>query len=200
MGIVEQHINPEFTKLFKGRFGFDDKEFSLFFSCFYMGKYGKKDFFLRSGEVSKKKAYLNKGCARVFVIDEHGHERILFFAFEDWWLADFESYYTGKPGTSNIQILEDSELLVINKEDFQRMENEIPKLKQWYIYKMTRSAAATRKRNEDMRTLTPEERYLKLIEKQPQILQRIPLQYIAEYLNIEPQSMSRIRRRLSKSR
>ena len=68
------------------------------------------------------KGISDKGCARNFVLDEQGHERILFFAFEDWWLSDFDSYYSGKPGANCIQMLEDSELLVISKENFQKSE------------------------------------------------------------------------------
>lgn len=198
MDLADTNINPKFIELFKEIFGFNNKEFDKFLSCFYLKYLSKKDYFLQAGEISRAKAYLNKGCARNFVIDEHGHEKIMSFAFEDWWLADFESYYNGTKGTHYIQMLEDSELFIISKESFQKMEDEIPKLKQWYTYKMTRSVGAVRKRIEDMKTLTPEERYLKLIKKQPQIFQRVPLQYIASYLNIEPQSLSRIRKRLTK--
>ena len=94
-------------------------------------------------------------------------------------------------------MLEDSELLVIPKEKFQKLEMEIPKLKQWYTSKMLRSASASRTRIEEMKTLSAEERYLNLLEKQPHIFQRIPLQYIASYLNIEPPSLSRMRSRLT---
>ena len=157
----------------------------------------KKDYYLKAGECCHSKAYLNKGCARNFVLDEQGHERILFFAFEDWWLGDFDSYYSGKPGTNYIQMLEDSELLVISKENFQKAEQEIPKLKQWYTTKMLRSASSSINRIEEMKTLSAKERYLKLLDKQPHIFQRIPLQHIASYLNIEPQSLSRMRNRLT---
>jgi len=109
-----------------------------------------------------------------------------------------ESYYSGKPATAHIQMLEDSEVLVISKESFQKSEQEIPKLKQWYALKMLRSASASMNRIAEMKTLTAEERYLRLLEKQPHIFQRIPLQYIASYLNIEPQSLSRLRKRLTK--
>jgi len=61
---------------------------------------------------------------------------------------------------------------------------------------MLRSASAARNRIEEMKTLSAEERYLNLLEKQPHICQRIPQQYIASYLNIEPQSLSRMRNRL----
>jgi CRP-like cAMP-binding protein len=192
-----KNLNPKFPELFTQTFAFSEKEFGFFLSSFKVKRIFKKDFYLRAGEVCKSKAYLNKGCSRNFVLDDQGHERILFFAFEDWWLGDFDSYYSGKPGTNYIQMLEDSELLVISKENFQKAEQDIPKLKQWYSFRMLRSTSASRNRIEEMKTLSAEERYLKLIETQPHIFQRIPLQHIASYLNIEPQSLSRMRNRLT---
>lgn len=192
-----KNINQKFVELFRQTFAFSEEEFALFLSYFTIKTIAKKDYYLRAGECCHSKAYLNKGCARNFVLNEQGHERTLFFAFEDWWLGDFDSYYSGKPGTNYIQMLEDSELLVISKENFQKAEQEIPKLKQWYSFKMLRSVSASRNRIEEMKTLSAEERYLKLIETQPHIFQRIPLQHIASYLNIEPQSLSRMRNRLT---
>ena len=197
MEVELENINPKFVELFTQTFAFTEEEFALLLSSFKSKTISKKDYYLRAGDLCKSKAYLNKGCARNFVVDEQGHERILFFAFEDWWLGDFDSYYSGKPGTNYIQMLEDSELLVISKENFQKAEQKIPKLKQWYSSKMLRSASASRNKIEEIKTLSAEERYLKLIEKQPHIFQRIPLQHIASYLNIEPQSLSRMRNRLT---
>src|SRR6185437_10077035 len=197
MEVELKNINHKFVELFRQTFEFTEEEFALFLSYFTVKTITKKDYYLRAGECCHSKAYLNKGCARNFVLDEQGHERILFFAFEDWWLGDFDSYYSGKPATNYIQLLEDSELLVISKENFQKAEKEISKLTQWYSFKMLRSASAARNRIEEMKTLSAEERYLKLIENQPHIFQRIPLQHIASYLNIEPQSLSRMRNRLA---
>ncbi len=196
MVIDESLILPEFKKLFTVIFGFDQKEFEMFLSSFRIQNVPKKEFYLKAGDTCNNKAYLNKGCTRNFVVDEKGHERILFFGFEDWWLGDFDSYYSGNPATNYIQAIEDCELIVISKSDFVSMEEKIPKLTQWYKYKMARSAGASLRRTEEMKTQTPEIRYRNLVEKNPDIIQRIPLQFIAAYLNIEPQSLSRIRKRL----
>ena len=192
-----KNIHPKFVELFTQKFAFSEEEFARFLSFFTVRTIAKKSYLLRAGDCCHSKAYLNKGCARNFVIDEKGHERILFFSFEDWWLGDFDSYYSGRPGTNYVQMLEDSELLVISKENFQKSEQEIPKLRQWYSSKMLSAASAARKRMEEMKTLSAKERYLHLLEKQPHIFQRIPLQYIASYLNIEPQSLSRMRNQLT---
>lgn len=191
-------VNPKFFALFREQFGLDKNEIELLLSCFHQKCINKKDFYLRPGKLCDAKAYLNKGCTRNFVVDEKGHERILFFSFEDWWVGDFESYYSGKPCTHYVQAIEDTELLIIPKEKFDRLSMQITKLQNWYSIKMVPALIASRKRLEDMKTLTPEERYMALIKKQPYIFQRVPLQYIAAYLNIEPQSLSRMRSRLSK--
>ena len=197
MEIEAGNLHPKFIELFRATFGFTEDEFALLISGFRIQQVRKKELYLRAGEISNAKAYINRGCARNYVIDEKGHERILSFAFEDWWLADLESYYSGKPGSTNIQMLEDTELLVISREKFQKLEKEIPKLGQWYTVKMTRHASALTNGMEKLKTLPPEERYLDLLKEHPEIVRRVPLQYVAAYLNIEPQSLSRMRNRLA---
>lgn len=200
MDVKRNNLHPQFVELFTRTFGFTDKEFASLISGFRAKEVRKREVYLTAGQISNAKAYLNRGCARNYVVDEKGHERIVSFAFEDWWLADFESYYSGNPGSTYIQMLEDSELLVISKEKWQHLEREIPKLRQWYSVKVTRHASALTRGIEDLRTLTPEDRYLNLLKDQPLVLQRVPLQYVAAYLNIEPQSLSRMRKRLTTDR
>jgi len=196
MGIDLHIVSPEFTELFREKFGFNEQEFSFFFSHFELKKISKKEFYFKPGIICRYKAYVNKGCMRNYVIDEHGHERTIQFPMEDWWVADIDSYYSGKAGTNYIQALEDCELFEISKEDFLMLENKIPKLKQWYTFKLTRKATKSMRQIEELGTLTPQERYLNLLEDNPELFQRVPLQYIASYLNIEPQSLSRMRKRL----
>ncbi len=78
------------------------------------------------------------------------------------------------------------------------LEGKIPKLKQWYTLKLARRAAQSMKNMGEIKTLSLQEKYLNLLETNPEIFQRVPLQYIASYLNVEPQSLSRMRKRLTK--
>ena len=89
------------------------------------------------------------------------------------------------------------ELLLISKQDFAKMEIEIPKLRQWYEIKQRKMNIAMINRLSEVKSSTPEERYMNLLKKHPEIFQRVPLQYIASYLDIEPQSLSRLRKRIS---
>jgi CRP-like cAMP-binding protein len=177
---------------------FTDEEFELLISHFKLEFIPQKYFYLKAGQTSKQKAYINKGSTRTFTIDAKGHEHILFFSFEDWWIADFESYYTQQPAKQYIQAMEDCELLCISKCDLDKLEEQIPKLKGLFEEKRQKMIFATMNNLNEVKSLTPEERYLNLVKKHPHIFQRIPLQYIASYLDIEPPSLSRLRSRLSK--
>jgi CRP-like cAMP-binding protein len=188
---------PLFIELFTKTMGMDEREFELFSSHFSEISLRKKDYYLKEGNITNAKAYVKKGCSRTFVVDGNGKEHILFFAFEDWWLADFESYHSGNPGKQYVQALEDMELLVISKQDFTRLETEIPKMRLWYEVKQRKMNVAMINRLSEVKSGTCEERYSRLLDKHPEIFQRVPLQYIASYLDIEPQSLSRLRRRIT---
>jgi CRP-like cAMP-binding protein len=188
---------PLFINLFTEQIGMDEGEFALFTGHFREMHINRKDYYLKEGSISNAKAYVKKGCSRTYVIDENAKEHILFFAFEDWWLADFESYHSGKPGKQYVQALEDMELLVISKQDFSKMESAIPKLGKWYEIKHRKMNIAMINRLYEIKSCTAEERYMKLLDKHPEIMQRVPLQYIASYLDIEPPSLSRMRKRIS---
>ena len=191
-------IDGRFAELFKKSFGLDEQEYDYMLSRFKWKEIRKGDYYHRSGDVCRSKAYINKGCARTFVRNQDGKESILFFSFEDWWLCDFVSFNSGGPGTYNTEALEDCELLEITRDHWNTLRKEVPKLELWYTIKAPRSAGALLNRLSEEKLLSAEERYLALLEKKPYIIQRVPLQHIAAYLNIEPQSLSRMRSRLAK--
>jgi len=196
MSISSSCLHPKFTALFKGTLNFTDEEFELFKSHLHLKHLNKKDFYIKPGMVCDFKAYINKGCMRTYSIDPGGHERIMLLAFEDWWVSDLGSYYSGQLATTYTQAIEDCELLEISKASFQELEQAIPKLKEGFTQKLARRAAQSMKSLTETKT-SLKDNYLKLLEKQPEVFQRVPLQYIASYLNVEPQSLSRLRKRLS---
>jgi len=197
MEIYPSEVSPRFIDLFMNKMKFTDDEFSHMLSSFRREYVPRKYFFLKAGQVAKYKAYINKGSVRNFTTDEKGGEHILYFSFEDWWVGDLESYYYQQPATINVQAMEDCEILCLPKDDLERLGEQIPKLKLLFAEKEKRSLFSHIQRLQEVKSLSAEARYLNLINKHPEIFQRIPLQYIAMYLDIEPQSLSRLRKRLS---
>jgi CRP-like cAMP-binding protein len=196
MQLYRSELSQQFVDLFLKTVQLSEDEFEILLSHYWREYIPRKFFYLRAGQVCKQIAYVNNGSARIFTMDNKGGEHILHFAFEDWLIGDLESLYTGNPCGIYIQAMEDCELLCISKTDIDKMEAQLPKLKEWHIDKQRKAHHASIKRLSEVKTQTAEERYLQLIEKHPQIFQRIPLQYIASYLDIEPQSLSRMRKRL----
>jgi CRP-like cAMP-binding protein len=197
MEIYPSEVSPRFIDLFMNKMKFTDDEFSQMLSSFRREYVPRKYFFLKAGQVAKYKAYINKGSVRNFTTDEKGGEHILYFSFEDWWVGDLESFYNQQPARINVQAMEDCEILCLPKADLERLGEQIPKLKLLFAEKEKRSLFSHIQRLQEVKSLSAEARYLNLINKHPEIFQRIPLQYIAMYLDIEPQSLSRLRKRLS---
>jgi CRP-like cAMP-binding protein len=197
MQLYRSELSEQFVNLFTKTIGLTEVQFDTVISHFNREYLPRKFIYFRSGETCKYITYINKGSTRTYITDDKGGEHILFFAFEDWFIGDLESLHLQQPGKLNIQAMEDCELLRISKKDMDELEKQIPQLKEWHTAKQSKSHFAMLNRLAEMKALSPEERYLNLINKHPQIFQRIPLQYIASYLGIEPPSLSRLRKRLS---
>jgi len=190
---IESGLNKDLKK----NAGFTNEELEYFLSFLKRRIVKKKDFYLSEGEICPATAYVNQGCLRRYIIDEHFKEIIINFALEGWWIGDLESFLFNKPTIYYIQALEDSELLLLSHENFFRICSELPKYKAFHEKKVQRNHYSALKRLSVAKSGTQEEKYLLLMKEQPQLFRRIPLHYIASYLGIEPESLSRIRKRLS---
>lgn len=195
--IAKDEIHAGLFRALETHAGFTASDFERFCSFLDVCLVKKKEMYLRPGEISNATAYVNKGCLRRYLLDDHAKEIIVNFAVEDWWIGDLESFLRQKPTTYYIQALEDSELLLLNRQNFSAVCGEIPKYKAFHDEKVQRNHYATLKRLALSKSGTPEEKYLLLMKEQPQLFQRIPLHYIASYLGIEPESLSRLRKRLT---
>ncbi len=188
---------PEpFVASFRDQIGFTADELAFFCGFFHKQYLAPKQHYLREGDISRQKSYIVQGCTRTYTLNDKGKEHTQFFAFEDWWIADFESYHTQKPSNSWVQAIEACEVLTISRDSWLEAEQKIPKMQQWYLRKAQRMYIATLKRLNEIKTCSPEERYQLLLARHPDIFQRVPLQYIATYLDIEPPSLSRLRKRM----
>ena len=175
---------------------FTDSELNDILSHFNTLEIKRKEHILHEGEICKRVAYVEQGCFRNYSVDNNLHEIVTHFGFEDWWLADLHSFENQTPTVYNIQAVEDSIIDVINRNDFFNLMELYPKFKDGHIQLVRKSHAAMMNRLQEIRFKSVEERYLDLIQRQPQTLQRVPQQYIAAYLGVEPQSLSRLRKRI----
>jgi len=157
----------------------------------------KKTFLLQEGEVCNFEGYVIKGCTRTYYIDENGFEVILQFGVEDWWLGDVTSFHDQKPSKLFIETIEDTELLTFNPQTKEELLFKVPKFERVFRLLIQRNLAATQNRLFKSIAQPAQERYVEFVEKYPTIPQRVPQHYIASYLGISPEFLSKIRGKIA---
>jgi len=171
-----------------------DEEQQLIKSRFQPKRLRKRQYFLQEGDVCKFLAFIVKGSSRMFSVDDTGHEHTVRFGLESWWRSDPESCNTLTPTRYNIEMLEDSLLLVISVADAYELLDKSRIFDLTFKAMDRRASKATQKRIHTTISMTAEERYDELANTYPQFLQRFPQNMIASYLGLSPETLSRIRK------
>lgn len=163
---------------------------------FQLKKLRKHQYLLRAGEVCKYTAFIIKGAMRQFCIDEKGNEKIVQLFIEDYWADDRASLTSLEISTYHIQAWEDTEMLIITPRDLYELAYHIPAIAQMQRVMDDRHAIALHKRLNSMICTTAESRYLDFTINYPHFLQRFPQHYIASYLGITKETLSRIKKQV----
>lgn len=177
----------------------DKSEQDYFITKLVVRQYKKKEIILQQGDLCKYAYFINYGCLRYYYNIE-GKENTAQFFFENGWYTDYESFLTGKPTQQNIETLEKSQMLLLSGKDLQQLYIDIPKFERFGRLMAENAFLGVRHRSEMLENQTAEERYLTLMKERPKVFERVPQHYIASYLGIKPQSLSRIRKRILDNR
>jgi CRP-like cAMP-binding protein len=154
-------------------------------------------YLMQAGEVAQQCYFVVKGCVRVSIQNREGEDISCYFAAEGMFVSNYESFLTGEPSLYGLQALEPCELLAIDRLGLEELYNNTA-----YGERIGRRMAEllfvdTMRRLTSFYTQTPEERYLAFLAATPQLLNRLPQHYIASYIGVRPQSLSRIKRRVA---
>ena len=152
---------------------------------------------MREGEVCKFEGFVTKGLFRVYHIDTKGEEQILYFAMENWWITNIDSFTNETPSQLFIEALEDSEVLVISKKDKEFAYSNLPKIEKLFRVMTQKTHVALQRRMIDNLSKTAELRYIEFSEKYPQLIQRLSNVQVAAYLGITNVFLSNIRKKIS---
>lgn len=155
---------------------------------------------IKEGEIAKKAFLIEKGCIRAWV-NNNGRDITFQFFFENEAVSSSESFRKNIASFFTLETIEPCVLHEIHKKDWNVVMEDVSRLPG--IRNKTMDATFERQYKYMKQLISfindsPEQRYLNLLKEKPQIIQRIPLQYIATYLGITPVSLSRIRKRVSK--
>lgn len=194
--MTKSEINFEnYGKIFK----VDKVHFDEFTNLLKEKTIQKSEYFLEFGKTCNHLGFVVNGTLRSFYISEEGVEKSFNFHTNNHFFTNYESFLQNTPSKMFIQAVENTEVLLLHKIDLKKLFK-----KEFYWQEFGRIMAEimfleSQKRIEDLLYFSPEKRYLELLEKNPNIFQKIPQKHIASYLGITPQSLSRIKKRISKS-
>lgn len=176
---------------------FSNNEIEEFCNLFHEKSVEKKSFLLREGEVCKFEGFVTKGLFKVFHIDKDGVEQVLYFAPENWWITDIDSFTNQKPSDFSIQALEDSVVLVISPKDKEYAYNNLPSIEKLFRIMTQKTFVELQRKLINNLSKTSEQRYIDFIQKYPQLSQRLSNLQIAAYLGISHEFVSKIRKKIA---
>jgi len=157
----------------------------------------KNEHLFRSGQIARNVYFIDKGCLRQYYINNNGEERTIYFKVEDGWCSELVSFLDNKPTELNLQALEDSKLQIINRKNWIYAVTRIQSFTMGFIRAQQDTNYMLKKRLAEATVESPEEKYLRFIKEEPLLLQRIPLYHIAAYLAMTPETLSRIRKKIT---
>ena len=175
----------------------EDSEMEAFCNLFEHKNIKKKSFLLREGEVCRFEGFVIKGLFRVYHIDQNGFEQILYFAIENWWIKDIDSFTNETPSQLFIEAIEDSEILFIEKKEKEYAYMNLPKIEKLFRIMTQKTHVALQRRMIDNLSKTADQRYIEFIVKYPQLIQRLSNIQIAAYLGITNVFLSNIRKKIA---
>lgn len=156
----------------------------------------KGEFLTRSGEICKQVSFLNKGLIRFFY-DVDGKEISTGFIAENNYVAEYASFLVQQPAHSNLEALEESEVINLSYDDIQLLYQTNPVFQVFGRKIAEMLFLLLVSQNTTLLTLSPEERYQTLLNYQPYVIQRVPQYMIASYIGITPEHLSRLRKKMS---
>lgn len=155
-----------------------------------------KEFLIQEGQIIRYLPFINKGLMVNYRLDDEGEKHVIQIRWTGLWLGDIYSFFSGRPTKFNIRAYQPTELLMIDHKTFDFITREYPIYERYFRLGLQNAYLETLDQIFNLHSLSAEQRYLELIQNVPSLLDDIPHYLIASYLNIQPQSLSRIRRSL----
>lgn len=154
--------------------------------------FSKGDFLIREGETERNVYFIDSGLVRVFLLSEF-EEQVIRFGYQGSIINSISSFLKDRPSEFYIDALRKTTVRVLAKETFVRLVNENPQSLRSYATMIEGLVTQQVEREIDLLTPSPTERLERVLRRSPNLFQEVPLKYIASYLRMTPETLSRIR-------
>lgn len=173
----------------------EEKEKLLFSSVLIAARLKQGEFAETAGKTTTSFIYVNSGCLMSYFTDAEGHDHVIQFALSGWWTGDLHSFTKQEPSIYSTRALADSEVFYLPKDDMEQTLERLPKLERYFRVLFQNSIVAHQHRLIQNLSIAAEARYDQFQNRYPSLEQYVPLKYIASYLGITPEFLSKIRKR-----
>ena len=171
----------------------DNKSMDTILTVFEALEMAKGTFFLKSGKTCRQMAFIDSGYMRMYNIAD-GKEITLWIGSSGTFITSLSSFIFETSNNWNIQAVTDCKLFVINREDHFKLGKLAPKWVEFDNTLLANAYALLENRMFSQLHTTAKQRYLGLLDQDPELFKNVPLQYIASMIGITPESLSRLRR------
>lgn len=175
----------------------DETESTYFTSRLTPVTPAKKEIILAEGQLCKTIYFVNAGTLRAFYTDTQGRESTIMFASKSWWITDMHCFLNQLPAMLQIEALENSSLLQLQKTDLDKLYDRIPKFERFIRIIMQNAYTREQLRMIETLSLPAEERYHRFLSKYPQVATQVTQKQIASYLGITPEFLSMLRAKMA---
>lgn len=172
------------------------EEEDFFITQFKPKSLKRKQLILQEGDICQHSIFVRQGCLRGFITDKNGFEHLLSFAPSNWWIADLHSLFTQQPCSLNIEAIENSELLLLPRQNQEDLYKTVPKFERFFRIMAEKSLITHQQRLLDTLSLSAEERYARFCKQYPSLIDALPQKYIAAYIGVTPEFFSKMRSQL----
>jgi CRP/FNR family transcriptional regulator, anaerobic regulatory protein len=191
-------MTDNFLNLFDSYVKLTDNDIEFCKQYFELKSMPKNNIVEEENRVPKHLYFITNGFMRLFYYDDNGDEVTTLIASPNKLITSFLNFIHEKKSNENLECITDCEFYRIERSKLLELIHKSENFKQFSLVIFEQAMASSQIRANDFATLTAELRYKKLIKQQPEIIQNVPIQYIASYLGIKPQSLSRIRKQMIK--
>lgn len=185
----------QLSKYIRDRITVNEEDLQHILSKYQPLKLKKNEVLLGEGEPSRRMYFVVKGCLRVFFVKEDGTEVTRRIVFENAFSTTLVGFITREPSKEFTQAIEPTTILFINREEFYVLLDAIPEWEKFYRKYLEYAYVNNTNRLMSFITQDAGERYRLLLEEHPEIVQRLPNRIVASYLNISPETLSRLKSR-----
>lgn len=196
------HLDQDYLKLVEAiekYHALEDDDKALLVKFFERKNFQKDEVLLHQNEISQKVYFILEGGVHQYYLLENGSQKSCYFSFENTFATDIESFSKKQPAETNLVALEPTKCLVITCQNLNILLSESYNLHTFFRLLIEEVAMRGVKRTKSLLSETPEERYESLLKEQPMLFQKVPQKLIAQYLGIQPESFSRLKKRIHKS-